>query len=91
MFQRVKFTAVNHYNMVTYFDTRWCSEPVSCIDFGLYPATYLSRIWKAFGLMMEVAGSSERFRDDVRDCTVSTWKSRIQTVLQTSGSRTGAC
>jgi len=30
--------------------------------------------------MMEVAGSSERFRDDIQDCTVSTQKSRIQTV-----------
>jgi hypothetical protein len=56
MFQRVRFTAVNHYNMFMYFDTCWYFEPVSSIDFGLYPATYLSRIWKAFGLMMEVAG-----------------------------------
>jgi hypothetical protein len=72
MLQRVKFAAFNHYNMVIFFDTCWYSEPVSCIDFGLYPATYLSRIWKAFGLMVELAVSSERFRDDVRDCTVST-------------------
>ena len=91
MFQRVKFTALNHYNMVMYFDTCWYSEPVSCIDFGLYPATYLSRICKAFGLMMEVAGSSERFRDDVRDCTVPTRKSKIQTIKQTSGSHSGEC
>jgi len=28
--------------------------------------------------MVEVAGSSERFRDDVRNCTVSTRYSRIQ-------------
>ena len=74
MFQRVKFAAFNHYNMVIYFDTCRYSEPVSCIDCGLYPATYeyLSRIWKAFGLMVELAVSSERFLDDVRDCTVST-------------------
>jgi len=56
MFQRVKSTAVNRYNMLMYFDTCWYSEPVSCIDFGFYPAAYLSRICRAFGLMMEVAG-----------------------------------
>jgi len=83
MFQRVKLTAVNHYNMVMYFDTCWYFKTVSCIDFDIYLATYLSRISKAFVLMMELAGSSERLRDDVRDCTVSTWKSRIQTVQQT--------
>jgi len=52
MFQRVKFTAVNHYNMVMYFETCWYSKTVSCIDFGIYLATYLSRIWKAFVLMI---------------------------------------
>ena len=63
-----------------YFDICRYSEPVSCLDFGLNSATCLSRIGKAFGLMMELAGSCEMFRDDVRDFTVSTRKSGIQTV-----------
>jgi hypothetical protein len=78
--QCVKFTAVNRENMVVYFDICWCSEPVSCVDFGLNSVTYLSRIGKAFGVMMELAGSCGMFRDDVLDCTVSTRKSRIHTV-----------
>jgi hypothetical protein len=52
--------------MVMYCDTCWYSEPVSCIDIDLYPATYISRIWKAV-CRMEVAGSCVRFRYDVRD------------------------